>query len=282
MSAVHREVPVCVCHDASPERSILGRGNGTCDFAREILPGKFVLAVPLDHLDNSPLVGMFGLPVVCTICSPGLNTRHHMTRHFRNTPYWSVRIFCWRYGDRRRGRVPLMPPRSAHCPWDNSQKPTEFKAVVFSMCFFHSIVIERKKFGKIGWNRGYSDMSHIGAGDRQRRAQWTTRLLTQILCFAKAADFSAGAPKIGAFPLLRSPVHSNDAPTAQNSRAGFPFAKKRRTPASVPNQSRNCCQQSLLRCIIFPRQGKPWTNSLAWRALTCLAPVQCGRPHDMH
>jgi len=42
-----------------------------------------------------------------------------------------------------------------HEPWENSQKPTEFKAVVFAMCFFHSIVVERKKFGPIGWNRAY-------------------------------------------------------------------------------------------------------------------------------
>eukprot|EP01065_Artemidia_motanka_P030559 TRINITY_DN365_c0_g2_i2.p1 TRINITY_DN365_c0_g2~~TRINITY_DN365_c0_g2_i2.p1 ORF type:complete len:4684 (+),score=1932.48 TRINITY_DN365_c0_g2_i2:111-14162(+) len=48
-----------------------------------------------------------------------------------------------------------------HEPWESSQKPTEFKAVVFAMCFFHSIVIERKKFGPIGWNRGYP----FNAGD---------------------------------------------------------------------------------------------------------------------
>jgi len=48
-----------------------------------------------------------------------------------------------------------------HEPWENSQKPTEFKAVVFAMCFFHSLVIERKKFGPQGWNRGYP----FNAGD---------------------------------------------------------------------------------------------------------------------
>eukprot|EP01059_Diplonema_ambulator_P034998 TRINITY_DN8108_c0_g1_i3.p1 TRINITY_DN8108_c0_g1~~TRINITY_DN8108_c0_g1_i3.p1 ORF type:complete len:4672 (+),score=1974.47 TRINITY_DN8108_c0_g1_i3:105-14120(+) len=40
-------------------------------------------------------------------------------------------------------------------PWENSCKPADFKAVLFSMCWFHSIVVERKKFGKLGWNREY-------------------------------------------------------------------------------------------------------------------------------
>ena len=40
-------------------------------------------------------------------------------------------------------------------PWENSQKPTEYKAVVYAMCYFHSVVVERKKFGAQGWNRAY-------------------------------------------------------------------------------------------------------------------------------
>ncbi|KAJ9459816.1 Dynein beta chain [Diplonema papillatum] len=46
-------------------------------------------------------------------------------------------------------------------PWENSQKPTEYKAVVFAMCFFHAVVVERKKFGPQGWNRAYP----FNAGD---------------------------------------------------------------------------------------------------------------------
>ena len=46
-------------------------------------------------------------------------------------------------------------------PWENSQKPTEYKAVVYAMCFFHAVVIERKKFGPQGWNRAYP----FNAGD---------------------------------------------------------------------------------------------------------------------
>ncbi|KAJ9460839.1 Dynein beta chain [Diplonema papillatum] len=46
-------------------------------------------------------------------------------------------------------------------PWENSQKPTEYKAVVYAMCFFHAVVVERKKFGPQGWNRVYP----FNAGD---------------------------------------------------------------------------------------------------------------------
>lgn len=39
--------------------------------------------------------------------------------------------------------------------WDGSSKQTEFKAVMFALCFFHSVIVERKKFGPQGWNRNY-------------------------------------------------------------------------------------------------------------------------------
>ena len=49
----------------------------------------------------------------------------------------------------------------SHEPWENSQKPAEYKAVVYAMCYFHAVVIERKKFGAQGWNRAYP----FNAGD---------------------------------------------------------------------------------------------------------------------
>ena len=39
--------------------------------------------------------------------------------------------------------------------WENSSKQAELKAIVFALCFFHSVVCERRKFGPQGWNRGY-------------------------------------------------------------------------------------------------------------------------------
>jgi dynein heavy chain len=39
--------------------------------------------------------------------------------------------------------------------WESTSKPSELKSMIFALCFFHSVVCERRKFGPIGWNRGY-------------------------------------------------------------------------------------------------------------------------------
>jgi dynein heavy chain len=39
---------------------------------------------------------------------------------------------------------------------DASTKQNEFKSILFGLCYFHSLILGRKKFGSQGWSRGYN------------------------------------------------------------------------------------------------------------------------------
>lgn len=64
-------------------------------------------------------------------------------------------------------------------PWEKSAKPTEYRCIMYAMCFFHAVVVERKKFGPLGWNRAYP----FNAGD-----------LTT--CLEVAANYIEDRPKV--------------------------------------------------------------------------------------
>lgn len=40
-----------------------------------------------------------------------------------------------------------------------SRKPKELKTLLFSLAFFHGVILERRKYGALGWNIGYEWMN---------------------------------------------------------------------------------------------------------------------------
>ena len=43
--------------------------------------------------------------------------------------------------------------------YESCSKPREYKKMLFALAFFHACILERRKFGAIGWNIGYQWMN---------------------------------------------------------------------------------------------------------------------------
>ena len=43
--------------------------------------------------------------------------------------------------------------------YEECTKPKEYKKLVFALAYFHSAILERRKYGAIGWNESYQWMN---------------------------------------------------------------------------------------------------------------------------
>lgn len=61
---------------------------------------------------------------------------------------------------------------------DASSKSSEFKACLFSLCWFHSIVLGRRRFGSQGWSRKCvsrsRDLRHVVTGTHSTSVIWSS------------------------------------------------------------------------------------------------------------
>lgn len=43
--------------------------------------------------------------------------------------------------------------------YDSCTRPREYKKLLFALAYFHAVILERRKYGAIGWNIAYEWMN---------------------------------------------------------------------------------------------------------------------------
>jgi len=67
--------------------------------------------------------------------------------------------------------------------FENCTKPVPFRRLLWGLCFFNAVILERRKFGPLGWNKAYE----FSASD----LSISVKQLTQFLDFYDEIPFSA-------------------------------------------------------------------------------------------
>jgi len=67
--------------------------------------------------------------------------------------------------------------------FDDCSKPVAFRRLLWGLCFFNAVILERKKFGPLGWNKAYE----FSASD----LSISTKQLIQFLDFYDEIPFTA-------------------------------------------------------------------------------------------
>lgn len=78
-------------------------------------------------------------------------------------------------------------------------RETEFKSILFALCYFHAVVAERRKFGPQGWNRSYP----FNTGD----LTISVNVLYNFLEANAKVQFQPAQGQVGRVPLRKMMGH---------------------------------------------------------------------------